>query len=106
MTIEVVMKSSLPSPSQTSSVSTTSVSPLAQTRHWVQHLNGEARTRILLLYAVTMLLVFGASIPIFRYFLFAEVNNQVRKDLEEEVEKFEIAYDRWDAETDDSIELL
>ncbi|MEM9117081.1 MAG: HAMP domain-containing sensor histidine kinase [Cyanobacteria bacterium P01_F01_bin.56] len=97
------MKSSLPSPLQTQ---TTSVSPFAQIRHWFQQLNGETRTRILLLYSVTMLVVFGTSIPIFRYFLFTEVNNRVRDNLEEEVEKFETAYDRWDAETDNSVDAI
>lgn len=53
-----------------------------------------------------MLVVFGASIPIFRYFLSAEVNNRVREDLEEEVEKFETTYERWDAETDNSVGVI
>lgn len=72
----------------------------------MRHLNGETRTRILLLYAATMLIVFGVSIPIFRYFLSAEVNDRVREDLEEEVEKFGTTYERWDAETENSVENI
>lgn len=91
----VNVKTSIPSPEKSS--------PFAQVYRWVKRLNSETRTRILLLYAVTMLGVFGASVPIFRYFLAAEVNDRVRDDLGEEVEKFETAYDRWDDVTDNTI---
>lgn len=80
-----------------------SITPFAQARRWLQQLNSETRTRILLLYVVTMLGTFGMSIPVFRYFLSAKVNDRVRDDLAEEVEKFETAYDRWDDATDNTI---
>jgi signal transduction histidine kinase len=75
------------------------VTPWGQAHRWFQQFNSETRTRILLLYVVTMLGVFGVSIPVFLYFLSAEVNDRVRDNLAEEVEKFETAYARWDAAT-------
>jgi signal transduction histidine kinase len=79
------------------------ITSFAQARRWFQQVNSETRTRILLLYFVTMLGVFGVSIPVFLYFLSAEVNDRVRDNLAEEVETFETAYARWDAATDNTV---
>ncbi|MDB9527264.1 ATP-binding protein [Oscillatoria sp. CS-180] len=69
---------------------------------WLQKLRRETRTRILLLYAATMLAVVAASVPIFRYFLFSEINARVQEDLREEVEELQEAYEIWDAATPES----
>ncbi len=96
------MKTSLKSPS-------TSLDriPLGdQLRSWLQRLTGETRTRILLLYATTMLLVMGAAIPVFRFFLFAEVNERVRADLREELEAFQTEFDAASPETEASLKAF
>jgi hypothetical protein len=97
-TSETIMKS--PSSPRTQAPA---ITPFAQARRWFQQVNSETRTRILLLYVVTMLGVFGVSIPVFLYFLSAEVNDRVRDNLAEEVETFETAYARWDAATDNTV---
>ena len=94
----IMVKSSLSSPT-----SAPATAPWTHARRWLQRLNSETRTRILLLYVVTMLGTFGISIPVFQYFLAAEVNDRVRDSLAEEVENFETAYDRWDAATADTM---
>ncbi|MBE7383401.1 MAG: HAMP domain-containing histidine kinase [Leptolyngbya sp. SIO1E4] len=53
-----------------------------------------------------MLLVVGVSIPIFRFFLFAEIDARVREDLLEEFEEFQVDLETWDAATPDSEETL
>lgn len=93
-----MVKSSLSSPT-----SPPRAASWAHARRWFQQLNGETRTRILLLYVVTLLGTFALAVPVFRYFLAAEVNDRVRDDLTEEVENFETAYDRWDAATADTM---
>jgi signal transduction histidine kinase len=47
------------------------------------------------LYIATLAVVFAAAIPIFRYFLFVEVDQRVRDDLREELEDFQSAYESW-----------
>ncbi|MEO0986271.1 MAG: HAMP domain-containing sensor histidine kinase [Cyanobacteria bacterium J06639_14] len=73
---------------------------------WFKRLTGETRTRILLLYAMTMLVVMAGAIPIFRIFLFMEVDNRVREDLREELETFQEAYETWEATSPSTIESL
>ena len=68
------------------------ISVFAKIQVWLKRLTGETRTRILLLYATTMLAVMAASVPIFRFFLFAEINERVRADLREEVDEFQEDY--------------
>lgn len=58
---------------------------------------GETRTRILLLYALTLIGVVAIAIPIFRALLFANIEARVRDDLEEEIEGFQTEYARWSA---------
>lgn len=58
----------------------------------------ETRTRILLMYALSLLLLTGLSIPIFRYLLFASVNDRVTEDLQEEQQTFLVAYAGWASE--------
>lgn len=64
-----------------------------------QRLTGETRTRILLLYALTMLAAVGVAVPIFRILLFREVDQRVQADLQEELEDFAETYTAWDAVT-------
>ncbi|MEM7647535.1 MAG: HAMP domain-containing sensor histidine kinase [Cyanobacteria bacterium P01_A01_bin.70] len=66
----------------------------------------ETRTRILLLYALTLLAVVGAAVPIFRTLLFREVDERVRADLQEELEDFADTYDNWDAQDPETDEGL
>ena len=53
----------------------------------------------MLLYIIVMLVVAAISVPIFRFFLFSEVNQRVRAALAEEFEDFQDAYEAWDATT-------
>ncbi len=73
------------------------VLPLPKT--WLRRLFDEARTRILLLYAATLLGAISISIPLFRYFLFSEVDARVRSDLGEELATFQAAYDDWEMQS-------
>ena len=66
----------------------------------------ETRTRILLIYALLLLLLTGLSVPIFRYLLFSSVNKRVTEDLQEEEETFFAAYEDWTSEQDGSAELI
>ncbi len=66
----------------------------------------ETRTRILLIYALLLLLLTGASVPIFRYLLFTEVNERVTEDLEEEKQAFLAAYADWAEGQDSSVESI
>jgi signal transduction histidine kinase len=61
---------------------------LMKTSAGLQHLFGAARTRILLWYAAILLFIFLVGIPAFRQFLFAEVDQRVRRDMAEKVEIF------------------
>jgi signal transduction histidine kinase len=63
---------------------------------WWKATLGEARTRILLVYVLLMLLVTGLSIPVFLSLLFAEVDDRVRSDLAEEMERFRTVYHQWE----------
>jgi hypothetical protein len=72
---------------------------------WHQLL-GETRTRILLLYAITLLAVVGGAVPIFRTLLFQEVDERVRADLLEELEDFATTYESWDAQDPETDEAL
>lgn len=67
---------------------------------------GETRTRILLLYALTLLAVVGGAVPIFRTLLFREVDERVRADLLEELEDFATTYETWDAQDPETDEAL
>ncbi|ACK67490.1 histidine kinase [Rippkaea orientalis PCC 8801] len=49
----------------------------------------EARSRILMWYVLLLLGFIGLSIPVFSYFVFQEVDQRVRQDLEEDLESFE-----------------
>ncbi|WP_238393039.1 sensor histidine kinase [Myxacorys almedinensis] len=50
---------------------------------------GEARTQILLWYLLLFLGFVAIALPLMRYFIFAKVNERVRKDLFEEVKDFQ-----------------
>lgn len=73
--------------------------PLPRHQPWkqFQHLFSEARTRVLLLYILTMLGVTAIAIPIFRVLLFTHIDERVREDLIEEVDEFQEVYDTWAA---------
>ena len=73
---------------------------------WRSDLFKEARTRILLLYLLSMLLLTAAATPIFRFLLFANVDRRVREDLAEEQEEFIETYEVWEQETVHSLEEL
>ncbi|NEQ46705.1 MAG: HAMP domain-containing protein [Leptolyngbya sp. SIOISBB] len=66
---------------------------------WLRRLLDETRTRILLLYAATLLSAIAVSIPLFRYFLFSEIDARVRSDLRAERAAFQAAYDDWEAQS-------
>jgi signal transduction histidine kinase len=66
--------------------------------YWLNWFLGETRTRILLLYLVLMLLIAGASVPIFLVLLFAKVNERVQFDLNREMQEFRSAYRQWEHE--------
>ncbi|MEM1309998.1 MAG: ATP-binding protein [Cyanobacteria bacterium P01_H01_bin.153] len=92
------MKLSIDSPALAQSSPLSARSP----KHWLRRLIGATRTRILLLYAATLLGAVAISVPIFRYFLFSEVDNRVRENLEEELEEFQADYADWIAQTPDT----
>lgn len=71
--------------------------PLPTLPTWLKRLTGETRTRILLLYAVTLLAVMAMAVPVFRFFLFAEVDARVRENLREELGAFQAEYEDWQA---------
>ena len=75
-------------------------------RHWLKKIRRETRTRILLVYAVTMVAVVAAAVPLFRYFLFAAVDERVRADLQEELEEFQQSYREWNADSPGTQEAL
>lgn len=66
----------------------------------------EARTRILMLYLFLMLILAGASIPIFRWLLFRSVDNRVRADLQQEMLEFREGYLAWEETPAQSTEDL
>lgn len=78
----------------------------AEHRSIWQRLIRETRTRILVLYALLLLMVSGASIPIFRYLLFENVDRRVTEDIAEEIETFEEAYAGWQSDSSRSIAEL
>ncbi len=71
-----------------------------------QRLVGETRTRILLLYALTMLAAVAGAVPIFRVLLFREVDQRVQGDLQEELESFQSRYRAWDATAPETNQAL
>ncbi|MEM9214826.1 MAG: HAMP domain-containing sensor histidine kinase [Cyanobacteria bacterium P01_F01_bin.150] len=55
----------------------------------------ETRTRVLLIYALSMLGVTAISIPIFRTLLFAQVGDRVQSNLLKEIDEFQDEYRNW-----------
>ena len=80
--------------------------PLWPLGRWLKKIRRETRTRILLIYAVTMLAVVAAAVPLFRYFLFSEVDERVRADLQEEFEEFQQLYREWNIDSPETQEAL
>lgn len=72
-----------------------------------QHIFGEARTRILLWYVLILGLVFLAGIPVLQYLLFYQLDERVRRQLEQEVATFRelIAYNHDSLEPDRAANL-
>lgn len=70
---------------------------------WWRRTLGETRTRILFLYLLLMVGFTAVAVPIFRMFLFAEVDARVRADLINEMEEFRIAYETWESTPDQSV---
>ncbi|MEO1395051.1 MAG: HAMP domain-containing sensor histidine kinase [Cyanobacteria bacterium J06634_5] len=81
-------------------------SEVSSHRPFWQRLLQETRTRILLLYALLLLILSGIAVPIFRHLLFASVNNRVQQSLDEEQEAFEFAYAAWEGAPNQSIAAL
>lgn len=94
-------------PNRSSSIQLSSPPPPAIARGGISgavwtsgnRLFGETRTRILLLYALTMASIFLAAVPIFRMLVFAEIDRQERADLREELALFQRKYEAWDAQS-------
>ena len=57
------------------------------------------RTRILLLYLLTLIGVVAIATPIFQFLFLSAVDQRVRADLSEELEQFEESYQQWNAQT-------
>ena len=55
----------------------------------------ETRTRVLLIYALSMLGVTAIAIPIFRLLLFAQIGDRVQSDLIKEIDDFQNEYRTW-----------
>ena len=72
-----------------------SIAPLKANGSWWPGVFREARTRILLLYLMSMLLLTAAATPIFQSLLFASINQRVLEDLSEEQEEFLESYETW-----------
>ncbi len=66
----------------------------------------ETRTRILLLYLFLMLIITGASVPVFRWLLFQEIDNRVREDLREEMAGFQEGFLAWEESPEQDIDDL
>ncbi|MEM8503966.1 MAG: HAMP domain-containing sensor histidine kinase [Cyanobacteria bacterium P01_D01_bin.1] len=67
---------------------------------------GETRTRILLLYAVLLLLLSSLAVPLFTYLLFTSVDSRVRESVDEEQDAFFDAYADWEVEPNQTTEDL
>lgn len=78
----------------------------ASDRSWWQRAIGEARTRILMLYLLLVLLVTATAVPVFKLMFLANVDNRVKEDLAEDMEAFQDAYAVWEATPNQSEEDL
>jgi signal transduction histidine kinase len=67
---------------------------------------GEARTRILMLYLLLILIVTAIAVPIFQLLFLANVDNRVRADLVDEMADFQTSYTAWEALPNQSQEDL
>lgn len=83
-----------------------STKPLAFNQLIWKRVLRETRTRILLLYVLLLMMLSGLAVPIFRYFLFASVNNRVRESIHEEQESFLESYANWEADRNQNVEDL
>ena len=83
-----------------------STTPPKANGSWWQGVFREARTRILLLYLLSMLLLTAVSTPIFRTLLFASVDRRVREDLAEEQAEFLETYEAWEQKPVQNLEDL
>lgn len=80
--------------------------PFVKLAKYLRRFTQETRTRILLLYAITLTLLLIVSAPIFRFYLFEAVNERVREDLREEFEDFQTRFEDWETSslnTDDAL---
>jgi len=67
----------------------------------------ETRTRILLMYALSLLLLLvGIAVPIFRFLLFASVDSRVQESLDKERDSFLKSYADWEKQPTDDVEGL
>ncbi|MEM9087697.1 MAG: HAMP domain-containing sensor histidine kinase [Cyanobacteria bacterium P01_F01_bin.53] len=67
----------------------------------------ETRTRILLMYALLLLiLLVGVAVPIFRYLLFVSVDGRVQESLDEERDSFLESYAAWKKDPTHDVEDL
>ena len=82
------------------------ISSLFQVQNWLNCFAGKVHAQVLALYTIVMMLTMAASVPIVRFFLFAEVDKRVRGDLQEELETFQTEYAALDtvaAETNEGL---
>ncbi|MEO1619971.1 MAG: HAMP domain-containing protein [Cyanobacteria bacterium J06632_3] len=77
----------------------------AQKPMWKRILQ-ETRTRILLTYALFLLLLSGLAVPAFRYLFFASISSRVKESLREEEEAFLEAYETWEDAPNQNIDEL
>lgn len=69
-------------------------------QNWWHNLLKETRTRILLIYMVTMAGVVAIAIPLFIVLFLQNVNQRVRSDLYAEMKNFQKAYEEWQTSPD------
>ena len=66
----------------------------------------KASTRILAIYAISILAFVGTSIPIFQQILFRSVDERVEENLQEDFEGFVEYFDAWQAEVEPNADNL
>lgn len=77
-----------------------------QPHRWWQRILKQARTRILLLQTLTLMVIAATTLPLFLFLFLSAVDRRVRDDLVEEMEEFKAAYRQWEVQPDQSFEDL
>ncbi|NJO77534.1 MAG: HAMP domain-containing histidine kinase [Cyanobacteria bacterium RM1_2_2] len=71
------------------------IARLHQQQSWWHRIFRETRTQLLLLYALLMMIVTAASVPIFMLLVFADVDRRAQRGLEPPLEQFRRGYAAW-----------